>query len=120
MIPTILIKRIYEEPAKEDGFRILVDRLWPRGIKKEAAVIDEWLKDLAPSTALRQWFGHAPDLWADFQKKYKVELKQNPLVDSFLTQHAHTGIITLLYAAKDMQHNHALVLQQYLKHEYTQ
>ena len=87
MHPTIHIKRIYAHPAKSDGIRILVDRLWPRGIKKEAAHLDEWAKDIAPSTELREWYGHDPDRWPEFQKKYKTELKHNEAVNTFIEKY---------------------------------
>ena len=118
MEPVIQIKRAYEKPLKKDGFRILVDRLWPRGIKKEDAVLDEWAKDLAPSATLRKWFGHDPDLWAPFQKKYKAELRKNKIMDEFIRQHQDKKKITLIYGAKDTAHNHAIVLQEYLEQQY--
>ncbi|RPD39119.1 DUF488 domain-containing protein [Chitinophaga barathri] len=116
MKPVIHIKRVYETPAEEDGFRVLVDRLWPRGLKKEEAAVDEWAKDLAPTNELRKWFGHDPALWAEFQKKYKAELKNNKAVEDFVTAHGHTKRITLIYSAKDTEHNQAVVLQDYLSH----
>ena len=118
MRPEIHTKRIYEEVSATDGVRILVDRLWPRGLKK-AEVHAEWAKALAPSTELRQWFNHAVPLWADFEKRYKAELKKNPAVDDFLQQHRHEKLITLLYAAKDTEHNHALVLKDFLKEQFS-
>ncbi len=118
MQPAIRIKRVYEAPQKSDGTRILIDRLWPRGLTKEKAAIHEWAKDIAPSTELRKWFGHTMDLWGDFQKQYKAELDSNPAVAAFLEQHRHNKVITLLYAAKDEEHNHALVLQQYLSKQF--
>lgn len=114
MKPVINIKRIYEAPLKTDGFRILVDRLWPRGIKKEEAPFDEWAKDLAPSTALRTWYGHDPLNWPEFQKRYRAELKNNEAVQTFLEQHEDKKVITLVYAGKDVEHTHAIVLQAYL------
>ena len=114
MSTSIQIKRIYDPPAKSDGYRVLVDRLWPRGMKKEAADIDEWAKDLAPSTDLRKWFGHEPRLWSDFERRYTDELKNNDAVKSFAKAHADEATITLLYAAKDEEHNHAIVLKKYL------
>ncbi|WP_018631225.1 DUF488 domain-containing protein [Niabella aurantiaca] len=115
MSTTIAIKRIYEAPSKNDGLRVLADRLWPRGLKKEAAAIDEWAKDLAPTTELRKWFDHDPEKWTGFQKKYEEELKQNPALNEFLKKHADTRKITLLYAAKDELHNQAIVLREILK-----
>lgn len=118
MKPTIQIQRVYDEPQKKDGYRVLVDRLWPRGIKKEAAPIDEWAKELAPSTALRKWYGHDPALWAEFQKKYIAELKANEAVAGFIEQHQDIKALQLVYAAKDTEHNHAIVLQRHLKQQY--
>jgi uncharacterized protein YeaO (DUF488 family) len=109
------IKRVYEEPNREDGFRILIDRLWPRGLKKADAQIDEWAKLLAPSTELRKWFGHDPDRWKDFEKKYLSELKSNNAATSFVKDHADRKVITLVYGASDPDHNNALVLQHFLK-----
>lgn len=109
---------MYEEPQKKDGYRVFADRLWPRGIAKEDAVIDEWAKDLAPSVSLRKWFGHDPDLWTEFQKQYRYELKRNKIVDAFVESHNNKKVITLVYGAKDTAHTHALVLQQYLEEQY--
>lgn len=114
MKPAIHTKRVYDPAAAGDGVRILVDRLWPRGLKKEA-VGAEWAKDLAPSTQLRQWFNHSAPLWPDFEKRYKAELQKNAAVESFLEKHRHDHLITLLYGAKDTEHNHALVLKDYLE-----
>ncbi len=116
MHPLIKIKRIYEDAEKSDGHRILVDRLWPRGIKREVAAIDAWEKDLAPSPALRTWFGHKPERWTEFQRRYKEELQENDYVTTFLTAHKKDKTLTLVYAAKDEAHTHALVLQEYLAH----
>lgn len=118
MKPVINIKRAYEKPLKKDGYRVLVDRLWPRGLEKEAAALDEWAKDLAPSVSLRKWFGHDPYLWIPFQKQYRAELARNKSVDVFLEQHQDKKAITLIYGAKDTEHNHAIVLQQYLMQQY--
>lgn len=109
----IHIKRIYDKPQKPDGFRILVDRLWPRGVKKDSAKINLWFKDIAPSTALRQWYGHDLNKWSEFQKRYIKELRDKKvLLDSILKSKHKT--ITLLFAAKDIEHSHALVLQKVL------
>lgn len=108
------LKRIYEPPEKEDGFRILVDRLWPRGFTKEKAALDLWLKDIAPSTELRKWFDHDPDKWKDFQKKYRAELKENKEAVSTIKDHLKNGTVTLLYGAKDEAHNEALVIKDYI------
>ncbi|HEY4205580.1 MAG TPA: DUF488 family protein [Puia sp.] len=114
MKPAITVKRVYEKPSTKDGVRILVDRLWPRGIKKDDARA-VWVKDLAPSTELRKWFNHSVPLWTDFEKRYKAELKKNTAVEAFIEEHRHDKQITLLYAAKDTEHNHALVLKEYLE-----
>lgn len=114
MLPRIQIKRAYEKPSPKDGFRVLADRLWPRGLRKEEASVKEWCKDLAPTPALRKWFGHDPEKWQAFKAKYLHELKQNPAVEDFVATHASEKIITLVYAAKDTEHNQAIVLQQYL------
>ena len=108
----ILIKRVYAPPDASDGLRVLVDRLWPRGIAK--AKVDVWLKDVAPSTALRQWFGHDPAKWVEFKKRYRAELKGNPAVDE-LRALARKSDVVLVYAAKDEAHNEAVVLQQFLQ-----
>jgi uncharacterized protein YeaO (DUF488 family) len=115
MATTIRIKRIYDLSSKEDGYRVLVDRLWPRGIKKEAGAFDEWAKDLAPSPDLRKWFDHDPQHWPEFQKRYRAELKANEAVKTFVKTHAGKKMITLLYAAKSEEYNHAIVLQEYLE-----
>ena len=113
---TINLKRVYENPTPADGTRILVDRLWPRGLTKEKAGIDVWLKEIAPSTALRQWFGHDPAKWAEFQKRYREELRKNPAQVSLLKEQAKKGAITLVFGAKDEAHNEALVIQELLRH----
>ncbi|WP_432746308.1 DUF488 domain-containing protein [Methylobacter sp. G7] len=106
------IKRVYELPDKHDGRRILVDRLWPRGLTKEKASIDLWLKDIAPSTELRKWFGHNPDRWEEFKERYLAELKSNSGQIQLLKQELDTGIVTLVYGAKDEEHNQAVVIQE--------
>jgi uncharacterized protein YeaO (DUF488 family) len=108
------IKRVYETPSKADGERILVDRLWPRGLTKEKADIDIWLKDIAPSTALRKWFGHDPKKWTEFRKKYLQELKDNEEQVSMLKERLKKGIVTLVYGAKDEGNNEARVLEKLL------
>jgi uncharacterized protein YeaO (DUF488 family) len=108
------IKRVYEQPDKEDGIRILVDRLWPRGLTKERASIDLWLRDIAPSTELRQWFGHDPKKWEEFKQRYFHELKENDKQVWLLQQEIKKGSVTLVYGAKDVAHNEALVLQEFL------
>lgn len=110
------IKRIYDEPAATDGYRILADRLWPRGISKETAHIDYWAKDLAPSPALRRWFGHQPDKWPEFEALYWQELQNGAEALKKLKEEVkNKSHLTLLYAAKDTEHTHALVLEKYLK-----
>ena len=111
----IFLKRAYDPPTASDGKRILVDRLWPRGLAKVKAKCDVWLKDVAPSTELREWFGHDPAKWTEFQTRYRAELKGNPAFDE-LKKLAHQGNITLIYAARDQVHNEAVVLQHVLEH----
>lgn|SRR5512143_1682931 len=110
----IKIKRIYDPVSKDDGKRILVDRLWPRGVKKEKAAIDEWLKDIAPSDELRKWFSHDPEKWQEFKKRYKKELSDSDKVDLVkkLKAEAKKGTITFLFAAKDTEHDNAMVLKE--------
>jgi len=110
----IKTKRIYAPAADSDGFRILVDRLWPRGIKKQEAHIDLWLKEVAPSTELRKWFNHEPEKWEQFMKKYRAELKGAAAFEELTTLAEKHRILTLLYGAKDEQHNQAEVLEQFL------
>jgi uncharacterized protein YeaO (DUF488 family) len=111
---SIRIKRIYEPVEAKDGSRILVDRLWPRGIKKENAHVHHWMKSIAPSTDLRKWFAHDPVKWGSFQKKYKEELKKTDALDELIAYVKKYKKVTLLYAARDEQHNHAVVLQEIL------
>jgi uncharacterized protein YeaO (DUF488 family) len=111
----IRIKRVYAEPEAEDGARILVDRLWPRGLTKEKAKVDLWLKDLAPTTELRKWFSHDPAKWTEFQTRYRGELKSNSDQLTLLKQEIAKGPVTLVYGAKDEQHNEAVVLQKLLQ-----
>jgi len=106
------IKRVYEKPDKDDGLRILVDRLWPRGLTKEKASIGLWLKDIAPSTELRKWFGHDPDKWDGFKKRYREELKKNTEASSLLAEKLKQGEVTLVYGSRDKEHNEALVLKE--------
>ena len=114
MVATILLKRAYDKPDKSDGFRILVDRLWPRGIKKEDLHLDLWAKDLAPSTELRQWFAHDPSRWAEFRQRYRLELTRSHAsrsVDQILDAAGNSKTITLLYGARDTEHNEAIILR---------
>lgn len=106
----VKIKRIYEPFEETDGYRILIDRLWPRGIKKDDAHIDKWLKDVAPTTALRKWFNHEPEKWQLFILKYHTEIKNSPTLDELHSDILEHKTVTLLFAAKDQQHNHALAL----------
>jgi uncharacterized protein YeaO (DUF488 family) len=110
----IRIKRVYLQPEKEDGNRILVDRLWPRGLTKEKASVDLWLKEIAPSTELRKWFSHDPTKWAEFRTRYLAELRGNAEQLARLKQEAAKGTTTLLYGAKDEDHNEAVVLLELL------
>lgn len=109
------IKRVYEKPEKEDGTRILVDRLWPRGLTKEKAAIDLWLKEIAPSTALRKWFSHDPAKWATFKQKYRQEVKENKDQVAILKEQLMRGVVALVYGAKDEEHNEALFLKEWLQ-----
>lgn len=106
------IKRVYAEPSPNDGKRILVDRLWPRGLSKEKACVDLWLKEIAPSTQLRKWFGHEPSKWDEFKQRYLQELQANQESLQILKAELKKGKVTLLYGAKDEMHNDALVLQE--------
>jgi uncharacterized protein YeaO (DUF488 family) len=112
----IRLKRAYEDPAQSDGLRILVERLWPRGVTKEKAALDLWLKDVAPSPELRKWFGHDPRRWKQFEQRYWKELKgRNEAVD-LLRNESRKGTVTLVYAAKDEQHNGAVALKEFIEH----
>ncbi|MCH8874922.1 DUF488 family protein [candidate division KSB1 bacterium] len=109
------LKRVYEIPTSEDGVRILVERLWPRGLTKERAKIDIWLKDIAPSTELRKWYNHMPERWPEFQKRYQLELEENYNVVRRLKKKVDTTDVTLIFAAKDAARNSAVVLKNYLE-----
>jgi uncharacterized protein YeaO (DUF488 family) len=110
----IRLKRAYLAPSPEDGVRVLVDRLWPRGLRKSEEAIDRWLKDLAPSTELRRWFGHDPSRWTEFRRQYEAELsRQTELLDE-LRAMAQKGPVTLVFAAQDELHNQAVVLKDFL------
>lgn len=111
----VRIKRVYDTPAAADGTRILVDRLWPRGLTKEEAAIDVWLKDVAPSSELRTWFGHDPAKWEEFEARYWDELNSRMAALDELRQQLTAGPATLVYGAKDFEHNNALVLKRYLE-----
>ncbi len=109
------VKRVYDPPAKSDGRRVLVDRVWPRGLSKEAAKADEWLKDVAPSTALRKWFGHDPEKWIEFKRRYFRELVSQRDAVNALRALAKERTVTLLFGARDERHNNAVALMSYLK-----
>ena len=110
----IRLKRVYEAPSNSDGTRVLVDRLWPRGLTKERAHVDLWFKEIAPSTELREWFAHDPVKWPEFKARYKAELKHNAPQLALLEQAVTRGPTTLLYGARDTEHNEAIVLQDLL------
>jgi uncharacterized protein YeaO (DUF488 family) len=112
---SVRVKRVYDEPAKSDGCRVLVDRLWPRGLKKSKAHIHEWLKEIAPSTKLRRWFGHDPGGWMEFKKKYWAELNDHREEAEKLAEEARRRSVTLLFSAKDTEHNIVVALNQYLE-----
>ena len=107
----VRIKRVYEPPAPDDGVRVLVDRLWPRGVTRDEAKIDLWLKNVAPSTSLRRWFGHDPARWPGFQDRYRAELAGSPALNELLAVIKERKQVTLLFGAKDTEHNNAVVLQ---------
>lgn len=110
----VRLKRAYEPAAADDGTRILVDRLWPRGISKERAVIDQWMKDISPSTELRKWFGHNPARWKEFRRRYAAEVHRNATLFDQLRSLARRGPITLVYSARDDKHNDVVVLRDLL------
>lgn len=110
----VLTKRIYERPAPGDGRRVLVDRLWPRGVSKVAARIDYWAKAIAPSTTLRRWYGHEPAKWPEFRRRYFAELDANPEAMAELRRHLGRGTATLLYSSKEERLNNATALKEYL------
>ncbi len=111
----IQIKRVYDRPSRSDGKRVLVDRLWPRGLKREDARIDDWMKELGPSTELRKWFGHDPGRWDGFKKKFFQELKSRPDAVDRLAGMARSGKVTLLYGSREEQFNNAVALRGYLE-----
>ncbi len=109
-------KRIYEPPGSDDGLRVLVDRLWPRGVSRERGQVDWWFREIAPSTELRRWFSHDPERWDEFRRRYYRELDDRPQqVMEMLSRARQAGVVTLLYAARDEEHSHALVLRDYLQ-----
>lgn len=113
------VKRAYEEKAASDGRRILIDRLWPRGLSKERVAIDDWMKELAPSTELRKWFAHDPQKWTEFQRRYKLELRQQTKLITKLASLARRGRVTLVFGARDEAHNDAVVLAAVVRRRMT-
>lgn len=109
------LKRVYEPPSSTDGRRVLVDRLWPRGLKRDAAALDEWLKAIAPTAELRKWFGHDPARWTEFVRRYRQELDGNPEAVGALREALAEGDVTLLYGARDEVHNQAQVIARYMQ-----
>jgi uncharacterized protein YeaO (DUF488 family) len=114
MSAMIKLKRVYEEPSGDDGFRVLVERLWPRGVKKEDARLDLWLKDVSPSAELRKWYNHDVAKWSEFQKRYRAELPQRQDSLKMIVEKQRQGTVTFVYAARDREHNSALVLKEFL------
>jgi uncharacterized protein YeaO (DUF488 family) len=111
----IAVKRVYETPSQQDGMRILVERLWPRGLRKKDARLDLWLKEIAPTAELRRWFGHDLARWKQFQKRYAAELQRKKDLVGLIRRQARAGQVTLVYAARDVEHNSALVLKRFLQ-----
>ena len=111
----IQLKRVYEEPSPHDGYRVLVERLWPRGLTKARVAVDLWLKEVAPSPELRKWFGHDPARWEEFQERYRQELREKNDAVQLLRQKANEGTVTLVYAARDEEHNGARVLTRFFQ-----
>ena len=113
----IALKRAYETPAAADGYRVLIDRLWPRGVSREEARLDEWARELAPSSELRKWFGHDPARFAEFRRRYTRELREHEAKLQELRGRAHRGTLTLVYGARDTEHNDAVVLAEILQRD---
>ncbi len=111
----VRLKRAYDEPADDDGYRVLIDRLWPRGVARERARLDEWARELAPSTELRRWFGHEPERFAEFRRRYSAELEAQSDKLEQLRERARRGTLTIVYAARDTEHNDAVVLADILR-----
>ncbi len=111
----VRLKRVYEPPASGDGMRVLVERLWPRGVRKADLAMDAWARDVAPSTDLRRWFGHDPARWDEFQQRYRAELDAAPGAWAPLLESARQGALTLLFSSHDQEHNNAVVLRDYLE-----
>ena len=114
-VAIVRVRRVYESIQRSDGSRFLVERFWPRGVKKEKLKLDAWLKDVAPSDSLRRWFGHDPVKWDTFQRRYRAELDANPGAWAILLEGTRQGNVTLLYSARDTEHNNAVVLKTYLE-----
>jgi uncharacterized protein YeaO (DUF488 family) len=112
---SIRLKRVYDKPANADGRRVLVDRIWPRGLTKQEVRIDEWLKEFAPSTKLRKWFGHDPARWKDFKKRYAAELDEHREQVERLARESRKRTVTLLFGTKDIDHNNAVALKEYIE-----
>ncbi len=112
---TIRVKRVYEAPEEADGRRILVDRLWPRGLSKEKAKVDVWVKEIAPSTELRRWYGHVPSKWAEFKSRYVAELENSPGQVEEILEEVQAGNVTFLYSSKEEQLNNAVALKEYIE-----
>ncbi len=115
MAPDVRIKRAYDPPAAEDGYRVLIDRVWPRGVSREDLRIDEWARDLAPSAELRRWFGHDPARFAEFRTRYRAELEGQAEKLTELRWRAQAGTLTLVYGARDREHNNAVVVAELLR-----
>jgi len=113
----IRLKRAYDKPAKSDGYRVMVDRIWPRGVSKDKADLDEWMKNIAPSTKLRKWFGHDRERWQEFKKRYFEELDAHSEDIDSLRKKAEQGRLTLVFGAKDEEHNNAVALKEYLERD---
>ncbi len=111
----IKVKRVYDPAAPEDGLRVLVDRLWPRGLSRERAQVNLWLKDIAPDSELRKWFSHDPERWPEFKRRYFAELATQTDLLATIAEEARDGVVTILYGAKDRQHNNALALKEYME-----
>ena len=113
----VRLKRVYDAPSRSDGERVLIDRLWPRGVTHEDAHVDEWARDLAPSTELRRWFGHDPSRFDEFRRRYRLELEAQETKLAELRRRARRGTLTLVYSARDTEHNDAVVLAEVLKRD---
>ena len=112
---TVKLKRVYEPRGSDDGYRVLVDRLWPRGVSKENAAVDLWLREIAPSDELRKWFGHDPARWREFRRRYFTELEEKSELVAQIRDRARTGVVTLLFGARDEENNQAVALKEYMQ-----